>query len=515
MGIIGLEKPHSLTQSLWTAEQIRVGERQAAASCGMAMFELMTRAGLAVFELARARWPHARHWWVFTGGGNNGGDGYVVARLARAAGIRVQLVQMGDPGRLSGDAATARDHYRADGGAIESLNALQGTPDLIIDALLGTGLSGNVRESALGHIRQINQTQAPVLAVDVPSGLCADTGRILGAAVEAGVTLSFVGLKPGLLTGRGPDVTGQVLLASLGIQPRLQQTPVASLMQWEPLRRQLPRRRRGAHKGEAGRLLVAGGNAGMNGAIRLAGEAALRCATGLVRLLSHPEHAHLLNLQRPELMTAVFPECDDWHWGDALVLGPGLGRDAWARGLFEAAYEAGIAAKLPMVIDADGLWWLARGRDELPLTDNRVLTPHPGEAAMLLGCKTAEVEADRLAAVRAIQQQYGGVVVLKGAGSLIADEQHVRLCHYGNPGMASGGMGDVLSGIIGAFMAQGLTPIHAASVAVCLHGLAGDRAATDGGMLGLLASDLFSPLRSLINQDDEHDNKHSDPDACR
>lgn len=506
MGIIGLEKPHSLTQSLWTSEQIRVGERQAAAACGMAMFELMTRAGLAVFELARAHWPDARHWWVFTGGGNNGGDGYVVARLARAAGIRVQLVQMGDAERLSGDAATARDHYRADGGAIESLNALQGTPDLIIDGLLGTGLSGEVREHALRHINLINQTPAPVLAVDVPSGLCADTGRILGAAVEAEMTLSFIGLKPGLLTGRGPDVTGRLLLASLGIQPRLQQTPVASLMHWEQVRRQLPRRRRGAHKGEAGRLLVAGGNTGMNGAVRLAGEAALRCATGLVRLLSHPEHVHLLNLTRPELMTAAFSDVNDWGWSDALVLGPGLGRDAWAKRLFEAAIEAGVAGKQSMVIDADGLWWLARHRNRLPLTGPWVLTPHPGEAAMLLGCKTADIEADRLAAVRAIQQQYGGVVVLKGAGSLIADEHHVRLCHYGNPGMASGGMGDLLSGIIGAFMAQGLTPFNAASVAVCLHGLAGDKAAIDGGMLGLLASDLFSPLRSLINQDDQHDN---------
>ncbi len=515
MGIIGLEKSHSLTQSLWSSEQIREGERQAAAACGMAMFELMTRAGLALFELARNRWPEARHWWVFTGGGNNGGDGYVVARLARAAGIRVQLVQLGDAEQLSGDAAIARDHYRADGGAIESLNALQDTPDLIIDALLGTGLSGDVRENARRHIRLINQTPAPVLAVDVPSGLCADTGRILGESVEACMTLSFIGLKAGLLTGRGPDVTGQVLLASLGIQPRLQQTPVASLMHWDQLRRQLPRRRRGAHKGEAGRLLVVGGNEGMNGAVRLAGEAALRCATGLVRLLSHPAHAHLLNLPRPELMTAAFPGFDDWHWSDALVLGPGLGRDVWSHGQFESACEAGLEADKPMVIDADGLWWLARRQQDLPVRQPWVLTPHPGEAAMLLDCNIAEIEADRLAAVRAIQQKYGGVVVLKGAGSLIADEHHVRLCHYGNPGMASGGMGDLLSGIIGAFMAQGLTPFNAASVAVCLHGMAGDSAAKDGGMLGLLASDLLSSLRSLINQHDEHDNKHSDPDACR
>lgn len=501
MSIIGLEKPRSLTQSLWLSEQIREGERQAAASAGIALFELMSRAGLALFELARRQWPQARHWWVFCGGGNNGGDGYVVARLARAAGIRVQLVQLGDAQALTGDAASARDHYRADGGAIESLEALQDSPDLIIDALLGTGLKGEVREAARQHIRRINDTGAPVLAVDLPSGLCADTGRILGEAVSASVTLSFVGLKPGLLTGRGPDVTGLLLLADLGIQPRLRQAPVAELLQWQRVRRWRPRRRQGAHKGEAGRLLVVGGNEGMSGAVRLAGEAALRCGTGLVRIVSHPAMAHWLNLSRPELMTAVFPGFSHWSWADALVLGPGLGRDDWGGALFEAAIGGGM----PMVIDADGLHLLAAGRAALPEDRQWVLTPHPGEAAMLLGVSVAEIEADRLAAVRRLREQYGGVVVLKGAGSLIADEQGVSLCHYGNPGMASGGMGDLLSGIIGAFLAQGLDPARAARLAVCLHGLAGDMAAQDG-RLGLLASDLLSPIRTLINQADEHDN---------
>ncbi|WP_375055832.1 NAD(P)H-hydrate dehydratase [Zobellella sp. DQSA1] len=502
MSIIGLEKPHSLTQSLWDSEQIREGERQAAASAGIALYELMSRAGLAVFELARRQWPQARHWWVFTGGGNNGGDGYVVARLARSAGIRVQLVQLGDADALAGDAALARDHYRADGGAIESLGALQGRPDLVIDALLGTGLKGEVREAVRQHIRRINDTGAPVLSVDLPSGLCADTGRLLGETVRASLTLSFVGLKPGLLTGRGPDVCGRVCLADLGIQPRLQQVPVARLLHWEQERRALPTRRQGAHKGEAGRLLIAGGNEGMNGAVRLAGEAALRCATGLVRIVSHPAHAQLLNLHRPELMTAAFPEFSHWDWGDALVLGPGLGRDPWAEALFDAAMDSG----LPMVIDADALYFLAGNKVRLPAVRPWVLTPHPGEAAVLLECSLADVEADRMAAVRTIQRQYGGVVVLKGAGSLIANEHHVSLCHYGNPGMASGGMGDLLSGIIGAFMAQGVSPALAAPLAVCLHGLAGDRAAAEG-MLGLLASDLLSPLRSLINQVDENDNK--------
>ncbi|MDP5293756.1 NAD(P)H-hydrate dehydratase [Oceanimonas sp. CHS3-5] len=505
MSITGLEKPHILTQGLWLLEQIKLGERQAAAAMGMAMFELMSRAGLAAFELARRQWPDARHWWVFCGGGNNGGDGYVVARLARAAGIRVQLVQMGDAEALTGDAATARDHYRADGGAIETLGALQGQPDLVIDALLGTGLSGEPREPARQHIAAINRLGVPVLAVDLPSGLCADTGCIPAEAVAAETTISFVGLKTGLLTGRGPDVCGRVWLADLGIQHRLEQTPAMQLLHWQSQRAFLPGRRRGAHKGETGRLLVAGGHAGMSGAIRLAGEAALRCGTGLVRLVSHPEHVQLLNLTRPELMTAVFPGFDQWDWADALVLGPGLGRDDWSHTLLAAAMHAGK----PMVIDADALHLL---KGKAPA--RAVITPHSGEAAALLGCSVAEVESNRLDAVRQLREQTGAVVVLKGAGSLIAGDDGLALCPHGNPGMASGGMGDLLSGIIGAFLAQGLAPEAAARLGVCLHARAGDVAA-GFGMVGMLASDLLTPIRSLINRTDEHDNNKPDPDSGR
>ena len=473
-----------------------------------------------------------------TGGGNNAGDGYIVARLAQAAGISVRLVQVGNAARLSGDAARARDIYLAQGGAIhawakaESLSATANA-DLIIDALLGTGLSGAVSEEFAQAIQEINQSPAPVLAIDVPSGLNADTGQILTVAVQATLTVCMVGLKFGLLTGRGPDVVGRLLLANLGVklgeewdtererhsslslapEPRLPLQPVARLMHWTEMRTLLPQRRRGAHKGEAGRVLVAGGNIGMSGAIRLAGEAALRCGAGLVRLLSLRDHQISLNLTRPELMTASFPGFNDWHWASTLVLGPGLGRDKWAEALFNAAMQT----DKPLVIDADGLWWLAKKWAQNPwafeASRHWVLTPHAGEAARLLGCTVAEIEADRLTAVRAIQQQYGGVVVLKGAGSLIADECHVRLCHYGNNGMASGGMGDVLSGIIGALLAQGLAPVNAAAVAVCLHALAADKAMAQG-KLGMLASDLFSPLRHLINQDDEYDPTYPTTGAC-
>ncbi|MGO5000489.1 NAD(P)H-hydrate dehydratase [Oceanisphaera sp. W20_SRM_FM3] len=519
MEIMSLEKSHSLTQSLWRSEQIRILERQAAMAAGISLFELMARAGAAVFEQAQLTWPNTSCWWIFTGGGNNAGDGYIVARLALSAGISVRVIQVGDAARLSGDAASARDTYLAQGGLIGSLVEIeqqthaQPKPDLIIDALLGTGLTGTVRSDFARHVHFINQAQAPVLAIDVPSGLCADTGQILTIAVQAELTVCMIGLKFGLVTGRGPDVVGRLVLANLGIELGTVQQPVASLMQWPHMRGLLPKRRVGAHKGEAGRLLVIGGHLGMGGAIRLAGEAALRCGAGLVRLLSHPDHQASLNLTRPELMTASFSDVNgscfnDADWASTLVLGPGLGRDDWSEALFNAAMQS----NKPMVIDADGLWFLSKGwlvnHPSLAASRPWILTPHSGEAARLLGCTVANIEADRLAAVRAIQQQYGGVVILKGAGSLIADECHVRLCHYGNNGMASGGMGDVLSGIIGALMAQGLTPFNAASLGVCLHALAADVAASQG-RLGMLAADLFLPLRQLINQDDEYDDTHA------
>ncbi|MBO1518060.1 NAD(P)H-hydrate dehydratase [Oceanisphaera pacifica] len=507
MEIISLEKSHSLTQCLWSSEQIRMGERRAAKRAGISLFELMTLAGQAVFEHASANWPQARCWWIVTGSGNNAGDGYVVARLAIEAGIEVHLIQAGDAQRLTGDAAKARDQYCAQGGTISQLDTVQASASLIIDALLGTGLVGPLSADAARHIRAINQHSAPVLAVDLPSGLCADTGQILTEAVTAAQTLCVIGLKIGLLTARGPDVTGKVFLADLGMQSLFKdevgQAPIANVMHWQQQRELLPVRRTGAHKGEVGRVLVAGGHQGMSGAIRLTGEAALRCGSGLVRLVSHNSHAHLLNMVRPELMTAAFPDFEDWQWAGALVLGPGLGRDSWSQALFNDA----IASNQPMVIDADALWWLAKRGGSLPAQKTWVLTPHSGEAATLLQCKVSDIEADRLAAVQAIQQQYGAVVVLKGAGSLIADEHNVRLCHYGNSGMASGGMGDLLSGIIRTFLAQGLTTFNAASLAVCLHALAGDMAATQQGMRGLLASDLLPQLRSLINQDDDYDHR--------
>lgn len=473
------------------------------------LFELMSRAGQQVFHQACRQWPQARYWWILTGKGNNGGDGYIVARLAQAAGIKVKVFPLVEPLHLRGDAATACAYYQAEGGLVSTLSRAQDSPDLIIDALLGTGCKGALSREAQRYIRFINSSSAPVLSIDMPSGVEADTGHIESDAVQADMTVCLVGLKLGLLTGRGPDVAGKVVLEDLEVSPLANSTPWVSLLSWSYLYSLFPNRRVAAHKGEAGKLLIAGGQPGMSGAIRLAGAAALRSGTGLVRLVSHEQHLSMLNLTRPELMSATFPDFDEWSWAKAMVLGSGLGRSAWSHSLYQAALTGAEKNQTPLVLDADGLWWLAKSHGAtktaaLPW----VLTPHSGEAAQLLGCSIAEIERDRHAAVLALQQRYGGVIVLKGAGTLIASHDTVKLCHYGNNGMASGGMGDVLSGIIGGFMAQGLSDIAAATLGVGLHSLAGDLAATQGAR-GLLASDVLVPLRHLLNQDDTYDPQYS------
>jgi len=266
----------------------------------------------------------------------------------------------------------------------------------------------------------------------------------------------------------------------------------------ELLLERLPARPATAHKGFYGTVLVVGGDYGMAGAVALAAEAALRCGAGLVQVATRPEHVAALVARTPEVMPRGVISAEDFapmlEAADVLVVGPGLGQSPWATDLLRRA----IASGKPLVLDADGLNLLASGA--LGVTgpaENRVLTPHPGEAARLLSCETDAVQADRFAAVSALQARYGGVAVLKGNGSLIADEHSVLLSDYGNPGMASGGMGDVLSGVIGALLAQGLAPLEAAALGVCLHGAAGDIAAEEG-QRGLVASDLIPRLRALL-----------------
>ncbi len=491
---------HPLPHYLYRAAQIRELDRLAIEDYGIPANELMERAGAAAFGVLQWRWPDLRRVAVLCGAGNNGGDGYVLARLAQAAGYSVDVFHLGAPRDAQGPAGHAAAALAAAGIDARAWDgqSLHGF-ELVIDALFGIGLDRDVEGRARAAIEAINTSGARVLALDLPSGLDADTGHVLGAAVRADVTVTFIGLKQGQFTAAGLDRCGTVHYSGLDVPDELfsRVTPAAVRYALDSLEGLLPPRLRDTHKGHYGHVLVIGGERGMSGAAQLAGEAALRTGAGLVSVATRPEHAALLAIARPELMAhgvddgaALKPLIER---ATVIAIGPGLGRGAWARDLLGIVLES----RRPLVVDADALNLLA---GEPLRRDDWILTPHPGEAGRLLGLDSAQIQRDRFAAVEALQQRYGGVAVLKGAGTLIcAGDRAIGVCAAGNPGMAAGGMGDVLTGIIAALVAQRLALADAACLGVQLHAEAGDRAAAGSGQRGLIASDLLVRLPRLIN----------------
>ena len=489
----------TLPYALYRAEQVRELDRIAIQEFGIPGAELMLRAGSRAFQLLEHLWPTANRIIVICGAGNNGGDGYVVARLAKLAGREVRLFSLADPAKLKGDALTMADTWQDVGGEIESYTTLPAQCDLLVDAILGTGLEREVSGAWAEAIEAINRHPAPTLAIDIPSGLHADSGRVLGCAIQAQTTISFIGLKQGMFTGLGPDCCGEIFFDALEVPARIysRQILAARRLDWGKASQLLVPRRRTAHKGDFGHVLIIGGDQGYSGAARLAAEAAARSGAGLVSVATHPAHAALLNLGRPELMCRGINEPEELApllaRANVIGLGPGLGQGAWGRRMFAAA----LAAQQPMVVDADALNLLAA---QPTIRTDWILTPHPGEAARLLQSDTRTVQADRFSAVTQLQSRYQGVVILKGAGSLICDgsSRPLGLCSAGNPGMASGGSGDLLTGIIAALVAQGHDLPEAAELAVTLHATAGDRAARQGER-GMLAGDMLPHLRPLLN----------------
>jgi ADP-dependent NAD(P)H-hydrate dehydratase / NAD(P)H-hydrate epimerase len=491
----------AVTAALYGSAGLREIDAAAIAG-GIPGAELMRRAAAAAWREARQRWPTARRIAVCCGRGNNGGDGYALALLARAEGCEVRVFQLGEPpsGASAGPAVAA---WIAAGGVIDRAASpadfAQAQPELVVDALFGIGLTRPVEGLAAEWIAAINAHPAPVLALDLPSGLDADTGQVHGAAVRADLSLSFIGHKLGAWTGTGPSICGTRVLDGLavpaaayaGVQPLARFITAADVLQ------ALPRRLRHAHKGHHGHVLVVGGAPGMAGAALLAARAALRGGAGWVSLATHPEHAAALVAAQPEVMVQAVTTAEALRpllaRATVVVVGPGLGAADWGLPLWEAV----LASGRPLVVDADGLNALAQRPQSL---GGAVITPHPGEAARLLGLKSAaEVEADRCGAARRLQARYQAVSVLKGAGSLVADGRQLRLCPTGNPGMAVGGMGDVLAGLIGALMAQGLDPATAAAVGVRAHADAADTVAALRGERGLLPSDLLEALQGPLN----------------
>ncbi|MGZ8157208.1 MAG: NAD(P)H-hydrate dehydratase [Methylobacter sp.] len=485
----------NLPINLYRAAQVRELDRVAIQERGIPGFELMSRAGHEVFLFLKKQWPDARSIAVFCGSGNNAGDGYIIAGLALASGLKVCVYTVSDPEKLNGDALAAyRKYAEADGGVMPFQTGQSINADVLVDALLGIGLDRPVTGLYAEAIQAINAHPSPVIAVDIPSGLNADTGNAMGCAVKAAGTVTFIGLKQGLFTGQAAEYCGEIYYAQLAVPDDVFSGFEAAAAR--VVKTPLPRRNRCAHKGNCGHVLIVGGDRGYSGAARMAGEAALRTGAGLVSIATRAEHSALMNLNRPELMCHGVETAGQLaallEKAGVVVVGPGLGQSGWAKALFNAAISAGK----PMVIDADGLNLLANAPAAKP---DWVLTPHPGEAARLLNCSTADIQQDRFAAALSIQASYGGVVILKGAGTLIASEHQLAVSNTGNPGMASGGMGDVLGGMIAGLLAQGLSLQDAAQQGVYNHGLAADLAAEKDGERGLLASDLMPYIRQLVN----------------
>jgi len=467
-------------------------------------YELMKRAGRALFNHLQNRYPIAKQIVVVCGAGKNAGDGYVVAKLAMQNGLDVSVVSLIDPAKLQGDAKTAWKDWHSLSHQLVTFSAqLVNQADVVIDALLGTGLQRDLEGKWAETVQIINHSDTPVIAVDIPSGLCADTGRVAGYAINATSTMTFIGMKKGMLTHLGVDHCGELLFDDLSIPESVynRQPSQAICLDWAELRQQLKLRKHSTHKHQCGHVIVLGGDLGMPGAVRMAAEAALRAGAGLVTVVTHEAHAAVLLAGRPELMLSA---TDDGHVSSevlnkatAIVIGPGMTDSIWSRNLLSSALQSHI----PKLVDAGALRLLSEEDDGQ--RDDWVLTPHPGEAAHLLGESALHVQNSRFTSVELLQQRYGGHIVLKGAGSLLkspisAKEVLPQVCPYGNPGMASAGMGDILSGVIGSFIAQGYELELAAKLGLCAHSLAGDLAAKDG-QTGLLASDLLIHIRQLVN----------------
>ncbi|AEG31105.1 bifunctional ADP-dependent NAD(P)H-hydrate dehydratase/NAD(P)H-hydrate epimerase [Thiomicrospira cyclica] len=469
---------------LFSPHQTHAIDQLAQKQLGDDGWELMNLAAQQAWSVAERLWPEFKRCYILVGPGKNGGDGYLFAQWAHQAGWQVTLCQITPPkARLSQRAAK---QVIEQGIKIESFSAqalLEA--DLVVDALFGIGLNRPLGKPWNLITQAVNLAEKPVLALDCPSGLDCSTGQAHPDTITASHTAAFICHKIGYYQLDGRDVCGQVHLCDLNLDPSLVSTfqPEAITPDIDDFN--LPKRRHNSHKGSYGTALLIGGDYGMMGAIALASQACLRAGAGLVKVISRPEHQIPLTQMQPELMvshdTALTQQLAD---ASVIAIGPGLGQSDWAWRLFEQACQT----QKSLIIDADALNCLA----QRPFHYHKwVLTPHPKEAARLLKQSVTQVQQDRIAAVKALQKRYGGVIVLKGSGSLIYDGQDLLLCHYGNGGMAKGGMGDILTGLITGLVAQGISLSLAAQMGVTLHAYTADQLAKRDSESHYLPSDLL------------------------
>ena len=515
-----------LPRDLYTAAEVRLLDKITIEQFGIPGFTLMQSAASIAFNKLMEKWPQTRHVQVFAGAGNNAGDGYLLASLAKVQGLSTEVITLSDPEKLQGDAKLAAQWAVKQQVVITHFSDFDVEHEkdhahpVVVDALLGIGLDRKVTGNYAKAIEFINKADRPVLAIDIPSGLSADTGACLGVAVKANVTVTFIGLKQGLLTNQAGDYVGELIFHRLDVPDQVftsesSPKPAAQRIDINSTSAMLAPREAASHKGSHGHVLVIGGDSSFGGAVIMAAEAAVRSGAGLVSVITRSAHRPALLARRPEVMV-LGTEDDNTNIDDliskatTIVIGSGLGRGSWARCLMQKALYAQISADKPLVIDADALHLLAEKREQGSTEkgagikrDNWILTPHPGEAAALLNRSISEIQGDRYAAVRQLNATWGGVCLLKGSGSLICtaekSQQKLFLCSEGNAGMATGGMGDVLSGIVGSLVAQGNSLESSLCAGVCIHGEAADLSMQADGQRGMAATDLMPFIRQLVN----------------
>ena len=516
---------------LYSAAQVRELDRIVIEEFDIAGYELMQRAGRFSYETLKKTWSECNYIIVICGCGNNAGDGYVLAKLAIEDKKDVRVLNCFNPEKLKGDAKIAyQDLLTTNVKLLNSSDLMyeftsdEWTGDreipplnsqtVFVDAIFGTGLSRDIDDDTLrkiiDEINWFGTHGAKVLSIDIPSGLNADTGSVKDFAVNADVTVTFMGIKKGMLTHHGCEYSGQIILDSLDIPPESYEIldevkgGMFSSNCYDlhndysiPFHK---RRRCNSHKGDFGHVLIVGGDEGYLGAAQMAAEAAMRVGSGLVSVATRKSHAAQLSITVPEIMCHGVETLDELmpliKRANVIAIGPGLGQSEWAKLLFARVLES----ELPIIIDADGLNLLA---EEEQSSENWVITPHPGEAARLLKTNVATIQTDRFQSARNLNLKYKGPVVLKGAGSIVTDSGgYLYVCTAGNPGMSTGGMGDVLTGVIAGLIAQGVDIKRATMAGVLMHARAADMSASSGER-GMMATDLMPYLRELANPNPE------------
>ena len=498
----------NLPDKLYSVDSIVRLEQVAINQFGIPAYELMKRAGDAVFQILKTKYPQHENILILCGAGNNAGDGYVVARLAKQANFNVCVISLIDPAALKNEALLAYQDWLSVAENTAADKSLINEADIIIDALLGTGLTREVSAEWAGWINAVNKSAKPVIAVDAPSGLIADTGVIAGNAIQADHTVCFIGLKQGMFTAQANDVCGKIVFDNLALPDDVYSYVEADAQLIKSIDYSLlPKRKPSSNKGNFGHVLIVGGNTGMPGAIILAAKAALRTGAGLVTVITAASNLEAISSAVPEAMVKT---CDKNSITEVLTpsfvknvthiaIGMGLGQDDWSLELLRFC----VQLNKPMLIDADALNLIAK--HGVKIKSCLVITPHPGEAARLLSdektLNSADIQSDRFDAAKRLHDLFSDsetcVVVLKGSGTLIFDGQTIKVCSLGNAAMAAPGMGDVLSGIIIALMAQGINISDAAELAVCLHASAA-RMVTQDRTRGLLASDVINELANVL-----------------